>query len=116
MLLAWAEKQVRIEAAETGTRAEAPGARADPGLLRALVVAWSVRPDLDRRALAGWLQERLYVSIDDAEQATALEALRAEGALDAHGRPQTGRLSELVDQWGLRAWVREARRADGDQG
>jgi hypothetical protein len=36
--------------------------------------------------------------------------------LDAQNRPQVEQLSDLVDEWGLRAWVREAVRADEGQG
>jgi len=83
---------------------------------RALVVAWAVRPDLDRQALPGWLRGRLFVQVTPADLDAALEALRAEGALDAQDHPQVKQLSNLVDEWGLRAWVREARRVDEDQG
>jgi hypothetical protein len=116
-LLAWAETRTRTE--------EKPGfsektrflqASVDPGLLRALVVAWTVRPDLDRQALPQWLRERLFVQVTPADLDTALEALRAQGVFDAQDHPQAERLSSLVNEWGLRAWVREARRADEDQG
>jgi hypothetical protein len=79
-------------------------------------VAWAVRPSLTRRALPGWLQERLFVPVTPADLDTALEVLRMEGVLDAQNRPQVEQLSDLVDEWGLRAWVREAVRADEGQG
>ena len=79
-------------------------------------LVWAVRPDLDRQVLPGWLRERLLVPVTPTDLDTALEALRAEGVLDTQDRPQAERLSSLVNEWGLRAWVREARRADEDQG
>jgi hypothetical protein len=80
------------------------------------VLVWAVRPDLDRQALPGWLREWLLVPVTPTDLDTALEALRAEGVLGTQDRPQAERLSSLVNEWGLRAWVREARRADEDQG
>jgi hypothetical protein len=71
------------------------------------VVAWAVRPGLTRQALPGWLQKRLFIQVNRAE---------LDAALDAQDRPQTERLSALIDEWGLRAWVREARYVDEDQG
>jgi len=125
-LLEWAEARVRegkpgLFISEGGKATEAAEPRflqasVDPGVLRALVVAWAVRPDLDRQALPGWLRERLLVPITPADLDVALEALRAEGVLDAQGHPRAERLSSLTDEWGLRAWVREARCADEDQG
>ena len=112
-LLAWAETRTRAE--------EKPGffretrflqASVDPGILRALVVAWAVRPDLDRQSLPGWLRERLFVQVNQASLDVAFDALRTEGALDAQDCLQPDRLSALIDEWGLRAWVREARRED----
>ncbi len=118
-LLAWAETRTRagekpgvsvgkVRATETRSMQ----ASVDPGLLRALVVAWAVHPDLDRQALPQWLRERLFVRVTPADLDTALEALRAEGVFDAQDHPQAERLSGLVNEWGLRAWVREARRED----
>ena len=46
----------------------------------------------------------------------ALGALQTEGVLDVQGHLQAEQLSDLVDEWVLRAWVREARRADEGQG
>jgi len=112
-LLAWAEARTRPgDVGERDGAAEPEAKKADPGLLRALVVAWAVRPDLTRQALPGWLWERLFVQVNIADLDAALDALRVEGALDAQYRPQADRLSSLVDEWGLRAWVREARHAD----
>jgi hypothetical protein len=112
-LLAWAEARTRTrDVREPHEAAELEAKKADPGLLRALVVAWAVRPDLTRQALLGWLWKRLFLQVNAADLDAALDALRVEGALDAQYRPQADRLSSLVDEWGLRAWVREARHAD----
>jgi len=112
-LIAWPE--TRTGAGGVGEQVEGaePGAkRADPALLRALVVAWAARPDLTRETLSGWLREQLFVQVSDADLGVALEVLQREDALDAQYRPRAERLSRLVDEWRLRAWVREARRAD----
>jgi len=112
-LLAWAEACTRTgDDLKQVAGAEPEAKKADPGLLRALVLAWAVRPDLTRQALPGWLRERLFIQVSEAKLEVALEALRMEGALDAQNRPRAERLSDLVDEWGLRAWVREARRVD----
>jgi hypothetical protein len=111
-LLAWAEARVRERKPGFSKKNRFLRASVDPGLLRALVVAWAVRPDLDRQALPGWLRERLFVQANQASLDAAFDALRTEGALDAQDCPQADRLSTLVDEWGLRAWVREARRED----
>jgi len=112
-LLAWAEARTRTrDVREPHEAAELEARKADPGLMRALVVAWAVRPDLTRQALPGWLWKRLFLQVNAADLDAALDALRLEGALDAQYRPQADRLSSLVDEWGLRAWVREARHAD----
>ena len=79
-------------------------------------LVWAIRPDLDRQALPGWLRKRLLVPVTCTDLDTALEALQVEGVLDAQGHPRTERLSSLTNEWGLRAWVREARCADGGQG
>jgi hypothetical protein len=71
------------------------------------VVAWAIRPGLTRLALPGWLQERLFIQVNCAE---------LDAALDAQDRPQTERLFALIDEWGLRTWVWEARHIDEDQG
>lgn len=76
------------------------------------MVAWAVRPDLTLQTLPTWLQERLFVQTDSADLAAGIQALRSAGALDSQDRPQMERLSSLVDEWGLRAWVREAQRLD----
>ena len=112
-LLAWAEARTHVGGVEEQGKGTEPGARkVDPGVLRALVVAWAVRPDLDRQALPGWLRERLFVQVNQASLDVAFDALRTEGALDAQDCLQPDRLSALIDEWGLRAWVREARRED----
>jgi len=112
-LLAWAEGRSRADIAGEsveGEEAEAKGA--DSGILRAMAVAWSVRPDLTRETLPGWLWERLFVRVNPADLDAVLGALRVTGALDAQDRPQRERLSALVDEWGLRAWRREAQRLE----
>lgn len=108
--------------AEAHTRAEPPPAlrgegerRADPGLLRALVVAWSVRPDLAGEGLATWLKERLALGPGSPERLrSAVAEMVALGALDDAGRPRPERLTTLAAEWGLRAWVREARRMEAN--
>ena len=123
-LLTWAKTHTRAEekpgisvsAGSLGkvgaTEPQLLQASVDPGLLRALVVAWAVRPDLDRQALPQWLRERLFVQVAPADLDAALETLRAQGVLDAQDHPQAERLSSVVNEWELRAWVREARRED----
>ena len=68
------------------------------------------------QALPGWLRERLLVQASSNDLDAALGALQTEGVLDVQGHLQAEQLSDLVDEWVLRAWVREARRADEDQG
>lgn len=112
-LFAWAETQMRPD--DTGERGEDIGVdaqAADPALLRAVVVAWTVRPDLNRQTLADWLVRQLSVRTDESSLEAALAALRADGALNADDEPQAERLSALVQLWGVRAWVREARRLE----
>ena len=65
-----------------------------------------------KRRLLGWLWERLFVQVNPANLDAVLVALRVTGALDAQDRPQRERLSALVDEWGLRAWRREAQRLE----
>ena len=112
-LLAWAENQKQTESAQEvsqGTSLEATAI--EPGLLRAVVLALTVRPDLTGRTLKGWLETRLFVSLDEPRLDAALTTLRAQGALDAESRPRPERLGELVNVWGLRAWVREVQRME----
>ena len=85
-LLAWAgtcahtdEKPGVYVGQVQATETRSLQASVDPGLLRALVVAWAVRPDLDRLALPQWLHERLFVRVTPADLDAALEALRVQG-------------------------------------
>jgi hypothetical protein len=113
----WAYQPTRAATPVIWVAAQLPlvSTRTDPldreELLSALL-AWAVRPNLDRQALPGWLRGRLLVRVSDADPDATLTALQAEGVLDAQDRPQVERLSTLIDEWGLRAWVREARRED----
>jgi len=110
-LLAWAEAHTKGEPAVL--QPDAGRDAADRGLLRALVVAWSVRPDLSGDDLATWLRQRLAVDPGPAEHlAASVAGLAALGALDDAGRPDGKRLALLTAEWGLRAWVREARRME----
>ena len=112
-LIAWAEAQMRP--GDTGEHDEGISVdiqAADPALLRAVVVAWAVRPDLDRQTLADWLVRQLSVRTDESSLEAVLATLRADGALNADDEPQAERLSALVQLWGVRAWVREARRLE----
>lgn len=112
-LLTWAENQTRTESAQdTAQRGSLEAIAAEPGLLRAVVLALAVRPDLPRQALKGWLEMRLFVSIDDPELDAALATLEEQGALDVNLRLRPERLEELIDTWQLRAWVREVRNLD----
>lgn len=112
-LLAWAENQTRTESAQEAAQGVSLEAMTiEPGLLRAVVVALAIRPDLTRQALKGWLETRLFVSLDDPVLDAALATLRAQGALDAQSQPRPERLGELVNAWGLRAWVREVQRME----
>lgn len=86
---------------------------ADPGLVRAVAVAWSVHPTLTVDALPGWLEQRLQVAASPPERLkAAIRVLASEGALNAEGHPDPTRLGELAGQWALRAWVREAKRLE----
>ena len=112
-LLAWADLHTKHDHADT-TRGAGEIA-ADPGLLRALVVAWSIRPDLLGDALATWITQKLSVNAGPPERLNAAgAALAALGAVDDTGRPEAGRLAALAGEWGLCAWVREARRLEGN--
>jgi hypothetical protein len=107
-LLAWAEAHTKHEPA--ALQPDAGKQAADPGLLRALVVAWSVRPDLSGDDLAIWLKRRLAVDPGSPERLTAaVTEMAARGVLDDEQRPRPERLAALAAEWGLRAWVREAR-------
>jgi len=113
-LLTWAHDHIRTPGpGQAAPSARAEARAADPALVRALVIAWSVQPDLTRQTLAGWLREHLFVKVKSTDLDMALDALREEGALNEQGRPQAGRIAELADEWRLRAWVREARREHG---
>lgn len=121
-LLAWAEANTRTS--EVGRASSGnllppgshlpPGAShlPDPALLRAVVVAYAARPDLTRDTLVDWLAAQLGIQTDAPTLAAALGVLQNIGALDAENRPRRERLTELVNTWGLRAWVRETRRMD----
>ena len=113
-LLAWAVAHTRpAPDAASATTSLAAQSGADPGLVRALVVAWSVHPDLTVDALPGWLKQRLQVTAGPPERLqAAINALAREGALDADGRPHPAPLAHLANAWGLRAWVREAQRLE----
>lgn len=108
-LLEWAARQVRLPARPEAALAVNAAPTVDPALLRALVVAWSVQPDLPVEQVAGWLAARLFVAAAQADVAAAAVALADLGALDG-GQPQPQRLAELANEWNLRAWIREARR------
>ena len=70
-----------------------------------------MRSDLTLRTLQAWLPDQLFVDVDAAHLAS-FAALQTQGALDKQNRPQTEQLASLIDEWGLRAWVREASRED----
>jgi hypothetical protein len=109
-LLIWAETQA--EEKRSSTRPLTSTEEVDPALLRALVVAWSVRPDLSDQALLDWLKANLFVELNLATLRSALQGLQNDGVLDGQNRPQVEPLSKLVNDWGLRAWIREARRLE----
>jgi hypothetical protein len=112
-LLAWAENQMRTESAQEAAQGMSLEAMAiEPGLLRAVVLALTVRPDLTGQALKGWLETQLFVSAEDPQLDAALTTLWGQGVFDMENRPQPERLGELVDAWGLRAWVREVQRLE----
>jgi hypothetical protein len=74
-----------------------------------------VRPDLSGDELVTWLREWLGVDAGQPDElAAAMEMMRALEALDAEGHPQQARVGTLAADWGLRAWVREARRMEAD--
>ena len=75
------------------------------------VTALGVRSDLTSRTLQAWLRDQLSVDADAAHLA-ASAALQTQGVLDEQNRPQTEQLASLIDEWGLRAWVREASQED----
>ncbi len=109
-LLAWAAAHTRPAPDAQGVPSSpAAQADADHGLVRALVVAWSVRPDLTVVALPGWLEQRLHLPIRSPEQLqAAIDALDNEDSLDDARRPNSAKLAHLANDWGLRAWIREA--------
>lgn len=113
-LLAWADAHTRPAPEAEGVPSSlAAPTGADPGLVRAVVVAWSVRPDLTLEALPGWLEQRLQVPAASPKQLqAAITALADEGVLDAEQRPLPAQLAQLATTWGLRAWVREAQRLE----
>jgi hypothetical protein len=111
-LLAWAEARIRPDVTKVEAKSADSEVEPDPGVLRALVVAWAVRPDLTGQALSGWLRERLFVETAADSLVLALKALQGEGVLDSQNHPQVKRISDLVDEWGLQAWVREAHRME----
>lgn len=116
-LLAWAAAHTRPAPHAEGVPSSlAAQADADHGLVRALVVAWSVRPDLTVEALPGWLTQRLHTAAASPKQLqAALTALNDEGALDDARRPNSLKIANLASTWGLRAWVREATRLETKQ-
>ncbi len=111
-LLTWAKAQTQTK--QPPARATDSAEEIDPALLRALVVAWSVHPDLTDQALLDWLKTNLFVEFEPAALQTALEWLRNDQLLDAQNHPQAEPLSNLVNVWGLRAFVREARRLEAE--
>ena len=49
---------------------------------------------------------------DYVDEEFAMLCRKLAAALDKQNRPQTEQLASLIDEWGLRAWVREASRED----
>ena len=112
-LLAWAEAHTHPESGREQIEGAARRAKqADPGMLRALVVAWAVRPDLTRERLPDWLQTHLSIATEDATLDAAIDWLREEKDLDAPPRLRQEQMKTLINAWGLRAWVREVQRLD----
>ena len=108
-LLAWAVARTRASnPIEPVAIPAAPSLAADPALLRALIVAWSVRPDLTVETLPKWLAKRLFTTAETDALNAAVSILKDDGVLDAQGQPQAEQVAGRVRDWGLRAWVREA--------
>jgi hypothetical protein len=112
-LLTWAKTQVQEK--RSSIRPLTSTEEVDPTLLRALVVAWSVRPDLIDQALLDWLKANLFVEVNLATLQLAQRGLQNDGILDEQNQPQAEPLSKLVNDWGLRAWIREARRLEASR-
>ena len=109
---AWMEANTAVAAAVDSPERAPRQTDAAHALHRAIVVAYAARPELSCSMLMEWLATQLGVRADEMMLNAALDALRAEGVFDAENRPQRERLQALVTTWGLRAWVREARKAD----
>lgn len=113
-LLEWAAVHTRTSDIDKPAE-PASQVKANLALLRALVVAWAANPGLTPKTLPGWLRDRLGVEAPPTELEAALEELKQANALDAQNRPQAERLAELVNAWGLRAWIREALSQETDK-
>lgn len=112
-LLAWAATQIRTPNITTPTGAAAAAEQtSDPALLRSIVMALAIHPHLRDDLLTAWLQQYLDVAVTPSQVAGAFNYLGSLGALDATGTPVPTRLAELVNAWGLRAWVREVQRLE----
>ena len=112
-LLAWAATQISTPsiAAPTGAAAAAEHT-SDPALLRSFVMALAIHPHLRDDPLTAWIQQYLDVVVTPSQVAGAFNYLGSLGALDTTGTPVPTRLAELVNDLGLRAWVREVQRLE----
>jgi hypothetical protein len=113
-LLTWARERSRTTAPDRAASGSGPSAVTPVPfkLLRAVVIALAVRPDLETKNLSGWLASRLVVEISNEQREAALRWLQQEGIADDKQRPLPVPLANLVDKWQLHAWLREARKLE----
>ncbi|MBK8988201.1 MAG: hypothetical protein IPM39_19400 [Chloroflexi bacterium] len=109
-LLEWGLANSRKETAVTITTDQESPLEAD--LLRAFVIAFHVRPDLPAQTLPDWLRTRLFVQVSPEQTDAILRHFQQRHVLDEAGRPLSEQVTQLINQWGLQAWVREARRIE----
>ncbi len=109
-LLAWAWGQVKPtrQSLELTTE-DGMVTKVDPGLLRAIVIGLHLRPDLTAQTLPAWLATRLFVRSSANDTEAAMAHLQQQQALDSQGQPVARKITHLIDEWQLHAWVREAR-------
>ncbi len=95
-LLKWAETKMRKSGQAKPTEVQpADTLSADPALLRALVVARCVRPDLTSATLPEWLAQHLFRTVGPDVLNEAIDAYQPHGPFDQNGTPNTPTPDEL---------------------